>query len=241
MSNRLLIAAFIVATLVMTVVFAPMSLLTAGLPRTEAFGAAGVSGVVWSGRLKTVTLGGAPIGTWTGGLNPLALVTGQVRMGLKHDKTGSDQRAVLLLRGREKGAERLTLRTSTELGGLGLPLTGDVALRDVSAVFRNGRCARAGGQLRLRLIGEGPLRGALLSGVAVCRADIWTATLTGRAAGADLTLVGRVEGDGRYQLEMSIATTDPDLIQGLVASGFARDATGARRSVNGRLASSSAQ
>jgi general secretion pathway protein N len=241
MSNRLLIAALILATLVMTVVFAPMSLLTAGLTRTEALGAAGVSGVVWNGRLKDVTLGGVPLGTWKGALDPFALVTGQVRIGLKHDKAGADQRAVLLPRGREKGVERLNLRTSVDLAAMGLPLTGDVALRDVSAVFRNGRCARAGGEMRLRLIGEGPLRGAVLSGVAVCRGDTWTTTLTGRAAGADLTLSGRVQGDGAYQLEMSAATTDPDLIQGLVASGFARDATGARRAVDGRLASRSSQ
>lgn len=241
MSNRLLIVILIVATLVMTVVFAPMSLLTRGLTRGGVFGVAGVSGAVWNGRLKDVTLGGAPIGSWKGGLDPLALVTGQVRMGLKHAKTGSDQRAVLLLRGREKGVESLNLRTSADLAALGLPLTGDVALRDVSAVFRNGRCARAGGEMRLRLIGEGPLRGAVLSGVAVCRADTWTTVLSGRAAGADLTLSGRVQGDGGYQLEMAVATTDPDLIQGLVAGGFARDATGVRRAVDGRLASSSAQ
>lgn len=240
MSNRLLIAALVIATLIMTVVFAPMSLLTVRLARTEAFGAAGVSGAVWNGRLKDVTLAGAPVGTWKGGLNPLALVTGQVRIGLKHDKAGSDQRATLLLSGRDKGVERLSLRTSADLAPLGLPLTGDIALRDVSAVFRSGRCARAGGETRLRLIGDGPLRGAVLSGVAVCRADTWTTTLSGRAAGADLTLSGRVQGDGRYQLEMSVATTDPDLIQGLVASGFVRDATGARRSADGRLVASSA-
>lgn len=239
MSNRLFIAALIVATLVMTVALAPMSLLTERLARTEAFGAAGVSGAVWRGRLKDVTLAGAPIGTWRGGLNPLALVTGQVRMSLRHDKAGSDQRATLLLSGRDKGVERLSLRTSADLAPLGLPLTGDVALRDVSAVFRNGRCARAGGDMRLRLIGDGPLRGAVLSGVAVCRADTWTTTLSGRAAGADLTLSGRMQGDGRYQLEMSAATTDPDLIQGLVASGFVRDATGVRRSVDGRLIAAS--
>lgn len=235
MSNRILVAALAIATLIMIVVLAPMSLLTARLARTEAFGAAGVSGAVWHGRLKDVTLAGAPIGTWKGGLNPLALVTGQVRIGLKHDKARSDQRATLLLSGRDKGVERLSLRTSADLAPLGLPLTGDVALRDVSAVFRNGRCARAGGEMRLRLIGDGPLRGAVLSGVAVCRADTWTTTLSGRAAGADLTLSGRMQGDGRYQLEMSAATTDPDLIQGLVASGFVRDATGVRRSVDGRL------
>ena len=51
MSNRFLIAALIVATLIMTAALAPMSLLTERLARTEAFGAAGVSGAVTGRRL----------------------------------------------------------------------------------------------------------------------------------------------------------------------------------------------
>lgn len=239
MSNRFVIAILIVATFVMTMVFAPMSLLTSRLTRSETLGVGGVSGVVWNGRLKNVSLAGAPIGTWQGGLNPLALVTGQVRMGLRLNKAGSDQRLILLLNGRETGVERLNLRTSVDLAALGLPLSGDVGFRDVSAVFRGGRCARASGEIRLRLIGDGPLGGGVLSGVAACRAQTWTATLSGRAGGADLTLSGRVEGDGRYLLEMAVATADPDLLQGLVASGFTRDATGARRALDGRLVSTS--
>ncbi|AAK22170.1 type II secretion system protein N [Caulobacter vibrioides] len=237
MSHRLLLVILVIATLVMTVVFAPMRLLTKDLAGSSAVGAAGVSGVVWAGRLKDVTLAGAPIGSWKGGLDPLSLLTGHVRMGLRHDKTGSDQRAVLWLAGRDRGVERLNLRTGLDLAALGLPLSGDVAFRDATAVFRKGRCARAGGEIRLRLIGDGPLRGSVLSGVSACRSDSWLATLSGKAGAADLTLVGRVEGDGRYQLEMSAATTDPDLIQALVAGGFTRDATGARRTVAGRLTS----
>ena len=235
MSNRLLITVLVAATLVMTLLLAPMRLLVSGLAGSEGFGVAGVSGVVWSGRLKDVSLAGAPIGTWKGGLNPLALVTGQVRIDLKQDRAASGQRAVLLLGGRDKGVERLNLRTSVDLSAMGLPLSGDVAFRDTTAVFRNGRCVRAGGEIRLRLIGDGPLRGSVLSGVSTCRANSWTATLSGKAGGADLKMTSRVEGSGRYQLEMTAATTDADLIQGLVASGFSRDAIGARRTVNGRL------
>lgn len=241
MSNRLLIAILAVATLVMIVAFAPMSLLTKGLAGSQAVGVAGVSGVVWNGRLKNVTVGGAPIGSWKGGLNPLSLATGQVRVALRHDKAASDQRVVLLPAGRDKGVERLNLRTALDLAALGLPMSGDVAFRNAAAIFRDGRCARAGGEIRLRLIGEGPLQGSVLSGVSACRGDNWTATLSGKAAGADLTLIVRLDGEGGYQLEMSAATADPDLIQALVASGFMRDATGARRSVEGRLFAASAQ
>lgn len=235
MSNRLLIAILLVATLAMTLLFAPMRLLVSRLAGSEAFSMSGVSGVVWSGRLEDITLAGSPIGTWKGGLDPLALVTGQVRIGLKQERAASDQRVTLLLGGRDKGVRRLNLRTAVDLSAMGLPLSGDVAFRDAAAVFRGGRCARAGGEIRLRLIGDGPLRGSVLSGVSACRANSWTATLSGKADGADLKLTSRVDGAGRYQLEMTVATTDADLIQGLVASGFSKDAVGARRTVNGRL------
>ena len=235
MSNRLLIVCLVAATLVMTLILAPMRLLVSGLAGSEGVRVADVSGVVWRGRLKDVSLAGAPIGTWKGGLNPLALVTGQVRIHLRQDRVSSDQRAVLLPSGRDRGMERLSLRTSVDLSALGLPLSGDVAFRDVAAVFRDGRCVRAGGEIRLRLIGDGPLGGSVLSGVATCRANSWTATLSGKAGGADLKMTSWVEGSGRYQLEMTAATVDADLIQGLVASGFSRDAIGARRTVNGRI------
>jgi general secretion pathway protein N len=241
MSSRSLIALFVAAAMVMTVALAPMSLLTAGLKPAQMVGIGAVSGVVWRGRFERVAFAGAPIGTWTGGINGLALLTGKLRMALAQDRAGSPQRVVLLLRGHERGVERLALRTSLELTPLGLPLTADIAARDLTAVFRNGRCARAAGDVRLRLLGEGPLGGATLSGASVCRADAWLAVLSGRAGAADLKLVGRVEGDGRYQLEMSVVTADPDLIQALLASGFSRDATGARRTVDGRLWGASGQ
>lgn len=236
MSHRLFLVILVIATLLMTVVFAPMRLLTKDLAGSSVMGAAGVNGVVWAGRLEDVTVAGAPIGSWKGGLDPLSLLTGQARMGLRRDTASSDQRVVLWLAGRDQGVERLNLRTQLDLAILGLPLTGDVAFRDTTAVFRKGRCLRAGGEVRLRLIGDGPLRGSVLSGVTSCRADSWIATLSGKAGAADLTLMTRVEGDGKFQLEMSAATTDPDLVQALVAGGFARDATGARRTVTGRVA-----
>lgn len=235
MNNRVLIATLIVATVILTVLLAPMRLLVSGLAGSEAVGMAGFSGVVWSGRLKGVTLGGAAQGTWKAGLNPFALATGQIRVSLKQAKPASGQRAVVLLGGRDKGVERVNLRTSVDLAQLGLPLKGDVAFQDVTAVFRKGVCARAGGDIRLRLTGDGPLQGSVLSGASACRADSWASTLNGKANGADLQLTTRVEGSGRCQLEMTIATTDEAIIQGLLASGFSRDAAGARRTIDGRM------
>lgn len=235
MRNRVLIAIFVVLALVMTAVLTPMRLLVSGLVGSNLAGASVVSGTVWSGRLKDVTVIGAPLGSWTAGLDPLALLGGGVRMGLRQDKAGSDQRAKLLLAGRDKGVDDLSLRTLVDLTGVNLPITGDIAFKDSAAVFREGRCAKAGGEIRIRLTGEGPMRGTVLSGVPVCRGEAWTANLTGMTTGATLNLVSRIEGSGAFQLEMAIATTDEPTIQGLLASGFSRDAAGARRTIDGRL------
>lgn len=235
MRNRTLIALLVVLTVVMTAVLTPMRLLVSDLLGTSLAGASSVSGTVWRGRLKDLSVVGAPLGSWRAGLDPLALLGGGVKLGLKQDKAGSDRKAKLLLAGRYKGVDRLTLLTPVDLTAIGLPVAGDIAFQDAAAVFRNGRCAKAGGEIRIRLTSEGPLQGSTLKGTPVCRGEAWTATLAGQAPGATLGLASRVNGAGGFQLEMSVITTDPDLIQGLMATGFTRDASGVRRTIDGRL------
>lgn len=235
MRNRTLIALLIVLTLVMTAVLTPMRLLVSDLVGTSLAGASSVSGTVWRGRFKDLSVVGAPLGDWRAGLNPLALLGGGVQLGLARDKAGADQKARLLLVGRDQGVDRLTLLTPVDLTAIGLPVTGDIAFQDASAVFRKGRCFKAGGEIRVRLTSDGPLRGSTLKGAPVCRGEAWTATLVGQAPGATLNLASRVSGAGGFQLEMAVATTDPELIQGLMATGFARDASGVRRTIDGRL------
>lgn len=235
MRNRTLIALLVVLTLVMTAVLTPMRLLVSDLLGTSLAGVSSVSGTVWRGRLKDLSVVGAPLGSWRAGLDPLALLGGGVKLGLKQDRVGSDQKVKLLLAGRDKGVDRLTLLAPVDLTAIGLPVAGDIAFENAAAVFRKGRCVKAGGEIRVRLTSEGPLRGSRLKGTPVCRGDAWTAALTGQAPGSNLSLTSRVDGAGGFQLEMAIATTDPELIQGLMAGGFIRDAAGVRRTIDGRL------
>lgn len=235
MRNRTLIALLLVLALVMTAVLTPMRLLVSDLVGTSLAGASSVTGTVWHGRIKDMTVVGAPLGSWRAGLDPLALMMGGVKLGLRQDKAGSDQKAKLLLAGRDQGVDRLTLLAPVDLTAIGLPVAGDIAFQNAAAVFRKGRCAKAGGEIRVRLTNEGPLQGSTLKGTPICRGEAWTAALTGQTPGAILNLASRVEGDGDFQLEMAVVTTDPDLIQGLMASGFTRDASGVRRTIDGRL------
>lgn len=238
MSDRRLVAVLIWLVLLMTVLLAPLRLVVLALGDTGAFGVAGVSGTVWSGRLKGAAVAGQPLGDLKAGLDPLALLTGKVRLGLSQDPPGLGGRARVLLTGGQRGVDGLSLQTPIDLTGAGLPLTGVATVKDAAALFRAGRCVVARGQIGLKLSGPGPLAGTSLSGVPVCRGDSWTANLTGRAGDAKVTVAARIDAPGRYQVEMAVATTDSVMAQGLLAAGFSRDAAGFRRTLDGRLLSS---
>ena len=237
MSDRRLIAVLIGLILLMTVLLAPLRLALLAAGDVGAFGVAGVTGTVWGGHLKGVTVAGQPLGDLRAGLNPLALLTGQVRLSLSQEPAARGGAARLWLTGRQRGVEGLTLRTSVDLTEAGLPLTGLASFKDATGLFRAGRCSAAGGDIGLTL-GSGPLAGTRLSGVPTCRGDSWTAVLTGRAGGAKVTVANRIDGRGRYQIEMAVATSDPAMAQALLAGGFSRDAAGFRRLLEGRLSGS---
>lgn len=234
MSNRQSVALLIAALVVMILILAPVSLLTGAMAGSGRLGVASAKGTVWAGRLQGVTLAGSPIGDLKVGLSPLSLLIGQLRLGLRKTPV-ADTRAVLLQGGRGNGVEGLNLRMPVDFTSAGLPLSGVAAFTEVAGVFREARCVRAQGRVQLILAGEGPLRGAVLSGAPACRSGVWSATLVGPVADGQATLVARVDGQGRYQLEIMVATVNELTIQGLLGSGFLRDAVGARRTVEGRL------
>jgi len=233
MSNRTLVALLVGLVLAMVLILAPVSLVTSALGRTGLMSATGARGTVWIGRLDNVVLAGSPVGDLKLGLSPLALLTGQTRVGLRQT-AGFDGRAVLFPAGAKRGVEGLTWRMPVDLTETGLPVAGVATFKNAAAVFRKGQCVRAGGQIELRLAGDGPLGGLLLSGAPVCRRDSWVSTLSGAAGAAKVVLATRIDGKGRFQVEMMVVTTDEPTIQSLLANGFLRDAVGARRTLDGQ-------
>lgn len=234
MSDRRFVALLIAALVLITLILAPVGLLTGAFANAKRVGVTSVKGTVWAGRMNGVTVAGSPVGDLKVGLSPLSLMTGQMRVSLRRTPL-ADARAVLLQGGRATGVEGLNLRTPIDFTTAGLPVSGIVAFTDVVGVFRQERCLRAGGKIQLILAGDGPLRGAVLSGEPVCQSGVWSATLVGPAADGKVTLAARIDGKGRYQLEIMVATVNEVTIQGLLAGGFLRDAVGARRTVEGRL------
>ena len=237
MSNQKLAAILIVFVVMLTLILAPVGLLTGAAAGSSQIGMSSAKGTVWSGIMNGVSLAGTPLGDLNVGLSPLALMTGQIRVGVRRSPV-ADARAVLLQGRRATGVEGLNLRTPIDLAETGLPLTGVVTFTEVLGVFRQDRCDRAGGKIKIILAGDGPLQGAILSGVPVCQSGMWVVTLVGAAGDAKVTLAARIDSRGRYQLEMMVATFNEAMIQVLLGNGFLRDAIGARRTVEGRLAPS---
>ena len=143
MNTRIMIAGLAGMTAVMVVVLAPVTLLTSRLPDGGALQASQASGTVWRGRVALGASQGKRLGTFQVGLSPLALLGGEVRLRARDQAAG---RAFTLRAGRDKGVEGLGGAISLDGG----PLPGRIEARDLSAIFRDGRCLEASGQISFR-------------------------------------------------------------------------------------------
>ncbi|MDG2531397.1 type II secretion system protein N [Caulobacter endophyticus] len=232
MNTRILISVLAGATAVMVIALAPATLLTSRLAGAAALRVTEAEGSVWRGRVGLAIAQGRRLGDFRVGLSPLALLTGQVRLKATDKAAG---RAFVLRWGRDRGVEGLTGPLSLELEGL----SGRIEAKDVVALFRDGRCRRAGGHIRFRAAQDSLLGGATLAGTPACVGGDWVTRLapTG-GAGAAITL--RADGAGRLQAETAVATADPLLVQAALDKGFVKDAAGVRRVVSTRLSAEKA-
>ncbi|WP_165832130.1 type II secretion system protein N [Caulobacter radicis] len=209
---------------------APVTLLTDRLADGEALRATRASGTVWRGRVDLATAQGRRLGAYDVGLSPLALLGGDVRL---RARDAAADRAFVLRAGRDKGVEALS--GPILLSADALP--GRIEVRDVAAVFRDGRCRQAGGRIRFRAAQDSLLGGATLAGAPACVGGDWVARLT-PTAGGGAAIVLRADGAGRLQAEITVATADPVVVQAALERGFVKDAAGVRRIIATRLAPS---
>ncbi len=233
MSNRnllLIFLAVLVAALPLTV---PLTVgLAAGSGGRLSFAEA--RGTIWRGEVRRAALGALNLGDLTVGLDPLALLTGQTRIAIR--ASGGDVKGAgrISLTRRSPGVERFT--GSVPLAALGLAgsLTGDLNVRDVTAVFDKGVCHKAEGQIAAVVNGLGP-NPVALSGRPVCQGALLALPLAGTVEGMALDLVVRVQADGRYRLDATVKTTDPAFGAILAAEGFSSVPGGYSRSSEGKL------
>ncbi|HYG25316.1 MAG TPA: type II secretion system protein N [Caulobacteraceae bacterium] len=209
-----LIAVYVVALIAGLILFAPLeaALTTAPSPVT----AREVTGTLWRGQLKGATISGVELGDVDVRLSPLALLTGWVRAEVA--STGAIPGEAIISAGRTGwGFEGATLAAPLSTLGFSAPATGEIRLREVSAVFANGVCAGAAGQATAQIGGRTPLR---LTGRPRCEGETWVLEMR-RDAGADRSALRWSLGhDGRYVAQVRIATADPVYGQALEQAGF---------------------
>lgn len=225
-------ALFLLAFLLLLIVFAPLRF---ALDRIGAarlgLAAAEIGGTVWSGRMTDASFHKVRLGDLRVGLRPLPLLLGRTRLVLETlDRPG---RGVLIRGGGRSGVSDATMTVPLELPEAPVPLRGELKLRDVSVIFRDGACEEARGRVATDLLVRNAeflqWQGPELSGEIACRGDAVLIPLRGARAGSDVSAALSLEATGRYRLQTRVVTQDLALATALVLAGFQRSPEGLTR------------
>nr|WP_310524652.1 type II secretion system protein N [Polymorphobacter sp.] len=191
-----------------------------------------VSGSVWRGRLKDAHWRGVELGDLKIGVDPRALLGGQLRLDFDRGAAGLTGRlgtgGGIHLAERLNGAVRVPLASpyATNL---------DVALTDAAiSVDSAGVCRAASGEIATRLSGiPGIGTSPILQGVARC--DDGALLLPLVSADGSIGLDVHLWADRRYRADIKIASTSMVVRLALTAAGFTTDPNGSSRRFEGRL------
>ncbi|MDP2260275.1 MAG: type II secretion system protein N [Caulobacter sp.] len=232
MTNRTLLLIFLVALLAALPLTTPLAV---GLAAGKQLSFAKARGTIWRGEVRRAGLGPLTLGDLSVGLDPLALLTGQTKITIR--AAGGDVKGAgrIALTRRSPGVEGFTGSLPLTALGLSGSLTGDLTAREVTAVFDDGACREAAGDIAAVVHGLGA-NPVALRGRPVCQGAVLALPLAGTAEGMALDLVVRLRADGRYSLEATVKTTDPAFGAMLAAEGFTSVPGGYSRTSEGKLA-----
>lgn len=192
-----------------------------------------VDGPVWFGRLNQARLGDIDLGDVRARLSPIQLVVGRLRLDVAGPAGGGLRGAIGVTR-HSVGLDDMTAAVPIGAVFAPLPIT-RLDLDDVSVRFEDGACTRAEGRVKA-LIG-GAIGGIALpqgmSGTVRCEGRDLLLPLASQAGSEHIDL--RIKGDGRYQADFAIQSSDPAVIAPLTAAGFQSTPLGYTLSVEGRL------
>jgi general secretion pathway protein N len=226
-------AVFGLATLLVLLAVAPLSLVLGDRAAAAGLSAAEVSGTVWRGRLSDAAYRGLRLGDVRLGVSPLSLLAGRPRLGFKGEAATG---AARLGRG---AVELIDVDAALPLGQLAPDsgLAGTVRMVGVSLDLRDGECRRADGQVALADISLAGLQlpGLVLSGDPACAGASLALPLRGQAEGVDVQADLLIGADGGYQMDMILRTTRPEVEAALGAAGYERTLDGYQRRLVGRL------
>lgn len=183
--------------------------------------ARGVTGSIWSGRVHDAVWNGAVLGTIDAGLDPMALLRGELRMDFARDDVLRGKLAGAAILNGDRGVDDVTGALSLGASMAGVPLD-TLRLNRMGMRFgSDGRCVSAGGtaQLALALPVPGLDLANGLSGPMACRDGRAQAVLASQSGMEKLQV--DVDGEGEWKARLSIgAGSDPALAALLRAAGF---------------------
>jgi hypothetical protein len=228
-------AGFSLAWLACLVALAPMRWLGEfDAWRNAGLSASGASGTIWNGRLLGLKAGTHGIGDVDAGVSALAALGGTAAISF----AARDGRGELLL-GRERGLRDASGDWPLALRTRHGPLRLSLSLDGVSAVFRDGRCVEAAGDLaaQITVAAAGSQAPRLaLSGSPTCREGVVEARLLPAPGSPAVDLLVQAKSDGHYRLTWVARAPDPALQAALALAGFTAAPEGLSRIDEGRLA-----
>lgn len=225
------------ALLLALLVFLPMRLALGWFGAGEqGLTARRVSGSIWGATLSEARFGDLALGDLSARLSPLPLLIGRARVTLAGPGAVATPpiRAAVTVGRHLVGVDDAYGSFPTGRVFAPVPVT-TLDLDDVTIRFRDGRCEAAEGRVRATLGASavGITLPPSISGAARCDRGALLLPLASQAGTEAIAL--RVEGDGRYRVELTVQPTDPLLGTQLETAGFVARPNGYRLSVEGRF------
>jgi general secretion pathway protein N len=199
----------------------------------QGFTARQVAGTIWYGRIGELNFKVRRLGTFEVGLDPLALLTGAVKLNFHRL---DDPQGVLdgaLVSGLSRGIRNTTGRIGVA-GLFGALPVDAIELQDVTVLFKGQICARASGQATLILASPLPgVDGVTLRGSPRCEKERVRFVLSTPSLAGKLDFYVRSSGD--YRAWFQVRGAQPDQAASLATAGFTAAAEGMMLSVDGKL------
>lgn len=209
----------------------PIRLAVAGIADV-GFTARQAAGTIWYGRIGELMYRDRRLGTFEAAVDPIALLTGTVRMTLNRMDDPQGPLTGVLRSGGSVGVDTLDGR----IGAAGL--FGSIPLDAIEAQaltvrFKDGRCVRADGRIKAILATPIPgLASTELAGAARCEGERIRFNLTAPSGQGGLEFY--VTGQGQYRAWLRLASVPPETGAALAAAGFRQSGDGLIMSAEGR-------
>lgn len=198
------------------------------------FTARQTAGTIWYGRIGDLQLRSQPLGTFEVSLNPFALLLGKARATFNRLDSSEGPLEGRLVLGTHRGLEGTSGRLA--VGNMFAPLPVEaIELRDITVMFRRGRCVEASGEVRPIMAASIPGLdlGSRLSGRIACDGE--RARVTMPVAGNVARFEFYVHASGSYRGWISVRNPFAGAAAGLNAFGFRPSPEGLTLSVDGTL------